>query len=117
MLLSEVAQSCLTLCDPMHCSLPGFSVHGIFQARVLEWVAIAFSRKPIKVYPNMSEINGMQIILQQHFSKQDDLLVVQIWAKDAKEKALLFIRTAENIVMFREHQCYGRVSSGLLRKL
>ena len=40
---SEVAQSCLTLCDPMDCSLPGSSVRGIFQARVLEWVAIAFS--------------------------------------------------------------------------
>ena len=40
---SEVAQSCLTLCDPMDCSLPGSSVHGIFQARVLEWGAIAFS--------------------------------------------------------------------------
>jgi len=41
---SEVAQSCLTLSDPMDCSLPGFSVHGIFQARVLEWGAIAFSK-------------------------------------------------------------------------
>ena len=40
---SEVAQSCLTLQDPMDCSLPGSSVHGIFQARVLEWGAIAFS--------------------------------------------------------------------------
>ena len=40
---SEVTQSCLTLSDPMDCSLPGSSVHGIFQARVLEWVAIAFS--------------------------------------------------------------------------
>ena len=40
---SEVAQSCLTLCDPMVCSLPGSSVHGILQARVLEWVAISFS--------------------------------------------------------------------------
>ena len=40
---SEVAQSCLTLSNPMHCSLPGSSNHGIFQARVLEWVAIAFS--------------------------------------------------------------------------
>ena len=40
---SEVAQSCLTLSDPMDRSLPGSSVHGIFQARVLEWVAIAFS--------------------------------------------------------------------------
>ena len=41
---SEVAQSCLTLSDPMDCSLPGSSVHGIFQARVLEWGAIAFSK-------------------------------------------------------------------------
>ena len=40
----EVAQSCPTLSDPMDCSLPGSSVHGIFQARVLEWGAIAFSR-------------------------------------------------------------------------
>ena len=40
---SDVAQSCLTLCDPMDCSLPGSSIHGIFQARVLEWVAISFS--------------------------------------------------------------------------
>ena len=40
---SEIAQSCLTLHDPMDCSLPGSSVHGIFQARVLEWGAIAFS--------------------------------------------------------------------------
>ena len=41
---SEVAQSCLTLCDPMDCSLSGSSIHGIFQARVLEWTAISFSR-------------------------------------------------------------------------
>ena len=40
---SEVAQSCLTLCDPMDCSTPGSTIHGIFQARVLEWGAIAFS--------------------------------------------------------------------------
>ena len=42
---SEVAQLCPTLCDPMDCSLPGSSVHGIFQARVLEWGAISFSRR------------------------------------------------------------------------
>ena len=40
---SDVAQSCPTLSDPMDCSLPGSSIHGIFQARVLEWGAIAFS--------------------------------------------------------------------------
>ena len=42
--MSEVAQSCLTLYHPMDCSLPGSSIHGIFQARVLEWVAISFFR-------------------------------------------------------------------------
>ena len=41
---SELAQSCLTLCDPVDCNLPGSSVHGILQARILEWVAISFSR-------------------------------------------------------------------------
>ena len=41
---SEVAQSCLTLCDPMDCSLPDFSIRGILEARVLQWVAISFSR-------------------------------------------------------------------------
>ena len=41
---SEVAQSCLTLSNPIDCNLPGSSVNGIFQARVLEWGAIAFSR-------------------------------------------------------------------------
>ena len=46
----EVAQSCLTLSDPMDCSLLGSSVHGIFQARVLEWHAIAFSVLPV-LYP------------------------------------------------------------------
>ena len=39
----EVAQSCLTLCDPVDCSPPGSSIHGIHQARILEWVAISFS--------------------------------------------------------------------------
>ena len=44
---SEVAQSCPTLSDPMECSLPGSSIHGIFQARVLEWGAIAFSENGV----------------------------------------------------------------------
>ena len=42
--ISEVAQSCPTLCNPVDCSPPGSSVHGILQARILEWVAISFSR-------------------------------------------------------------------------
>ena len=47
---SEVAQSCLTLSDPMDRNLPGSSVHGIFQARVLEWGAIAFSAVSLYLY-------------------------------------------------------------------
>ena len=41
---SEVAQSCLTLCNPVDCSLPGFSIYGILQARIMEWVTISFPR-------------------------------------------------------------------------
>ena len=48
---SEVTQSCLILSDPMDCSLPGSSIHGIFQARALEWVAIAFSS------PDYADVN------------------------------------------------------------
>ena len=51
---SEVAQSCPTLSDPMDCSLPGSSFHGIFQARVLEWGAIAFS--------NLTCINSLNFL-------------------------------------------------------
>ena len=47
---SEVPQSCLTLREPMDCSLPGSSIHGIFQARVLEWGAIAFSDERTRNY-------------------------------------------------------------------
>ena len=43
-----IAKLCLTLCDPKDCSLPGSSVHEIFQARILEWIAISFSRRSSK---------------------------------------------------------------------
>ena len=56
---SEFAQSCPTLSDPMDCSLPGSSIHRIFQARVLEWVAIAFSGGMVQSGSN-SEIHGAQ---------------------------------------------------------
>ena len=49
---SEVTQLCPTLCDPMDCGLSGFSIHGIFQARVLEWIAISFSIYFLKMFLN-----------------------------------------------------------------
>ena len=57
---SEVAQSCLTLRDPMDCGLPGSSIHGIFQARVLEWGAIAFSELPS--YPGQNVLSQENLL-------------------------------------------------------
>ena len=56
---SEVSQSCPTLSDPMDCSPPGYSVHGIFQARVLEWGAIAF---PVYWYGSIYNIQIFLIV-------------------------------------------------------
>ena len=66
--MSKVTQSCPTLCDPMDCSLPGFSVHGIFQARVLEWVAISFSRgsSQPRDWTQVSLIVGKWLYSQAH---------------------------------------------------
>ena len=61
---SEVAQSCPTLCSPMDCSLPGSSVHGIFQARILEWVAITFCEQEGK----KSEVSQSCLTLCDHMN-------------------------------------------------
>ena len=53
---SEVAQSCLTLSNPIDCSLPGSSVHGVFQTRVLEWGAIASSTEDAYLIPNLASL-------------------------------------------------------------
>ena len=74
---SEVAQSCPTLSDPMDCSLTGSSIHGIFQARVLEWGAIAFSNtyvckiiyiyiyftKKVTIYIYLNSKNQNQVLI------------------------------------------------------
>ena len=75
---SEVTQSCLTLSGPIDCSLPGSFVHGISEARVLEWGAIAFSEKDavenvikrsskIGVFKTMSKIKKMTVKYKLHF--------------------------------------------------
>ena len=66
---SEVAQSCPTLCDPMDCSLPGSSVHGILQARVLEWGAIAFSTP----FQMISYIYPLNVSTKEGFAKNPQL--------------------------------------------
>ena len=54
---SEVAQLCPTLCNLMDCSLPGSYIHGIFQARVLEWVSIAFSEESPTRYQRLQQLD------------------------------------------------------------
>ena len=60
---SEVAQSCLTLSDPMDCSLPGSSIHGLFQARVLEWGAIAVTLDVLKETTVVTSTPTTQILV------------------------------------------------------
>ena len=62
--VSEVAQLCPSLCDPIDCSLPGSSVHGIFQAIVLEWIAISFSRGSSQPR-NRTQVS---LIVDRHFT-------------------------------------------------
>ena len=74
----EVAQSCPTLCDPMDCNLPGSSIHGIFQARVLEWGAIAFSNEVYKITNDREGVvkkephytTGRNVNWYSHYGKQ-----------------------------------------------
>ena len=71
---SEVAQSCPTLSDPMDCSLPGSSVYGIFQARVLEWGAIAFSVRSLK---GSAQMRALKIKLHDKSASEEKVLSLQ----------------------------------------
>ena len=75
----EVAQSCPTLGDPMDCSLPGPSIHGIFQARVLEWGAIAFSNIITRVCYSSWPSTNIFILFQFIFLLREDNIA--IWWK------------------------------------
>ena len=69
---SEVTQSCPTLSDPMDCSLPGSSIHGIFQARVLEWGPIAFSTNIFN--KDLKEIKNKQKVMNNTISEIKNIL-------------------------------------------
>ena len=63
---SEVTQSCPTLSDPMDCSLPGSSVYGSFQARVLEWGAIAFSGIYVYIHENIIHTKEYYLVIKKN---------------------------------------------------
>ena len=73
LLVSEVTQSCPTLCGPMDCSLPGSSLHGILHTRILEWVAVSFSRTPS--YPCKNK-HWVQFVLNSFLYWSSRLLII-----------------------------------------
>ena len=81
MTIETVAQSCLTHCDPMNCSLPGSSIHGIFQARVLEWEASLVAQR-LKRLPAMRETwvrsLGREDPLEKEMATHSSILVWRI---------------------------------------
>ena len=80
---SEVAQSCLILSDPMDCSLPGSSIHGIFQATVLEWGAIAFSQMYYRI-GQISKFFNVPGSQDSHCSR----ITIKIWKGGSQARAL-----------------------------
>ena len=99
--------SCVWLCDPMNCSLSDSSVHGIFQARVLEWVAISFSRGSSW----LRDQTWVSLIIGRHFT---------IWAtREAYKKERKPTLRVECCVMLRVHaECKGQLCWWtVLRKL
>ena len=87
---NEVAQSCLTLWDPMDCSLPGSSVHGILKARVLQWVAISFSRGSFQT----RDRTWVSCIASGHFT---------VWAT---REVIHFKHTANIILNGEKHKAF-----------
>ena len=73
---SEVAQLCLILSDPIDCSLPGSSVHGIFQARVLEWVAVA---SPMANLDSILKSRDITLLTKVHLVKAMVFSSSRVW--------------------------------------
>ena len=97
-----IAQACLTLCDPMDCSSPGSSVHGMFQARILEQVAISFSRRSSwpRDWTQVSHIVGRCFTIwatgEVYFSIK---MIVKVEVKKEKKKNLM--RLAKGKLLYK----------------
>ena len=89
---SEVDQSCLTLCNPMDCSLPHSSVHGIFQERVLEWDSIAFSKESMSTGQTSLSLSFSAVLSLISPGRADSVKVQKyhcLWTEDARLLELL----------------------------
>ena len=96
---SEIAQSCPTLCDLMDCSLPGSSVHGVFQARVLEWFAISLSRG--SSHPR--DWTQVSHIVSRHFT---------VWAtREDHSFGSLYVSYAQKVLIWNQCAlCFGQIA-------
>ena len=90
---SEVTQLCLTTSDPMDCSPPGSSIHGIFQARVLEWVAIAFSELYTRLLEYSSSLTSQWVYGDSHKNSSE-------WKNNTGLRALVKLSSLTNHVFF-----------------
>ena len=102
---SEVTQSCPTRCDPMDCSPPGSSIHGILQAKILEWVVISLSRGSFQPrdWTWVSHITGRCFTV---WTTREALLfakIVCIWKREAKEAAPLSATVTDSCQ--KQHHC------------
>ena len=105
---SEVAQSCPTLCDPMDCSPPGSSLHGILQARILEWVAISFSRGSSRPrdWTRVSLIPGRRFNLWATREAQIKVMLNLTWVKNLlKTWGELGVGVEERIFKYLKRFC------------
>ena len=118
-LKSEVTQSCLILCNPMDCSLPGSSIHGIFQARILEWVAISFSRGSSwpRDWTQVSGIAGRRFtvwttreaLIQIYYIIIDSLISNMIYRSDTEQEPA-FRRAGEASMLSRDFHRLSHLS-------
>ena len=124
---SEVTQSCLTLGDPVDCSPPGSSVHGILQARVLEWVAVAFSAEPLLGGHNNQRLSAMWFIQHMkpilpmivHMHVGTKFLVSSWWKNNICQQGLSYtILSQMACLMDIWHSCLQMLSlAGLVTRI
>ena len=97
---SEVAQSCPTLSDPMDCSLSGSSVHGIFQARVLEWVVIAFSKQSWSVQFSSVAQSCPTLCNPMNKARQASLSITNSWSS-LKLMPIEWVMPSSHLILYR----------------
>ena len=98
---SDVTQSCLTLRDPVDCSLPGSSVHWIFQARVLEWVAIAFAVSSL-----IRDQTCVTCNRSMESSPEDCQGISSIYFKNHMITIIMFCFTKDYFALLKSHSCW-----------